>query len=211
VELDQVELDQVELDAAPSSTWSTPARPGPTAGLTIPCLQLPAFGVERQRSSKPVKFGEATMPELIVGGVQTSQSDPPVLTNYAIQHLMTSGMNDTAFGNAVMDLVTDGPALSHTMVPGDFTVASFTGYAQVTALTPGSTTFIADGQVQALLDKVATFTLTGLTTVQTIKGFIVSDTGGTHILQAAYFTTPIPLTIVGQAINVLAGYTLGQI
>lgn len=151
------------------------------------------------------------MPELIVGGVQTALSQPPVLTNDCIGALLNHGKNDARFSGMLIDLFIAGPALSHTMVPGDFTVASFTGYGQVTGIGTTVVQFISDGQVQTLFDQLATFILSGLTTTQTVLGYYVRTTDGLTVLQAAYFVNPIPMTVVGQAITVIGGYALGQL
>jgi hypothetical protein len=84
----------------------------------------------------------------------------------------------------------------------DFTVATFTGYADVTLTAPWLTGL--DGNARAFMkyDGVGAFSCTTAGTPETIYGWYIVDTGATAVLAYGFFDAPVVVENAGDKIVV---------
>jgi hypothetical protein len=90
-------------------------------------------------------------------------------------------------------LYTNTIAPQPTSLPGDFTPATFDGYADISIAAWGTPHLLQNGQVAVAPATPLTFTPTGSTTPNTITGYILLDAAGA-LIQAENFVPPITLS-----------------
>lgn len=95
-----------------------------------------------------------------------------------------------------------------TMVIGDFTVATFDGFAAKAAAWNPSLVNV-NGFAVTYADSML-WVPTGTTTPNTIFGYYVTDTGGTNLLYARRFDTPIALTGPTTGFAMIPSFSFGS-
>lgn len=96
------------------------------------------------------------------------------------------------FVGAEVHLYTNAPTITKDSVVGDFTEATFTGYAAVTTVTwsaaPGNV-----GNVGKVMYAQVVFTAGAITPPgETCNGFYMTDSGATALYSAEEFADPVP-------------------
>lgn len=91
-------------------------------------------------------------------------------------------------------LCTAGPVLGGNMTPADFTEATYDGYAA--ASVTWGTPYTA-GNGLSYVDALISIPQTGSVTPQTVLGYFITDTAGTHVLFAEYFPVPVQMYGLG--------------
>lgn len=117
----------------------------------------------------------------------------------------TDGLLDDVEIHLYQNNYTPGPA----SVLGDFTEATFDGYAASDAVVWGTPfTDLLDNAVVAGGSKQ--FTSTGATTPNVVYGYYVTDAAGTGYKYAERFDNPVNIDGAAQAVVVLPLFSFGQ-
>lgn len=117
------------------------------------------------------------------------------LTGYLTDSLAAGGH----LNGLKLHLYSAGPVLNARMAVGDFTEASYTGYAAAT-MTAGSVYFDAAGNGAVDWATVSFILSAALGTPATILGYYVTNTAGTVLLWAELFAVPKVLQNIGDAV-----------
>lgn len=91
----------------------------------------------------------------------------------------------------------------------DLTVATFTGYAPVTAVNFASAYIGSNGQVH-LTGPGTLFEMTVATVLNTIYGYYIAATGGTVLLAAYALPTPVPISVAGAGVFIVPDLVWGN-
>lgn len=137
-------------------------------------------------------------------------SQSPTITQYFLNQITSGFLAIPAAGlltGGEIQLFTAGPTpITPNSVAGDFTECTFDGYAAVTyASAAGVNLPSGDGWGQM---KGGTFVCTGSTTPENVAGYLLVDGGGALVL-AEYFDAPIPITVLGDFIDLALFVPLG--
>lgn len=120
-----------------------------------------------------------------------------------------TGKSASPIGGGTLRLFTAPTTVSQTRVIGDFTEATFPGYAGV-ALTPATWAAAADSAhvASSLYGATVTFTRSSTGAAQTVYGWYLTDAGNTKLYACALFASgPYTVTNNGDAISVVPTLT----
>lgn len=94
-------------------------------------------------------------------------------------------------------------------VLADLDVATFSGYATLTAQTFNPALTDDDGNTR-VIGPVCQFTATAATITNTIYGYYVTDTAGTLLLGAERFDEPVEVTGAGDGVALVPTFGIGR-
>ncbi len=109
----------------------------------------------------------------------------------------------------IVKLFTNSLTIDHDSVAGDFTEATFDGYAASTAIAWGATHFNANNKAQ-LVGDTKQFTAGASVASETVQGYFVVDGSG-DLVFAERFDSPVTISEEHDAISVVPVYTLGSL
>lgn len=108
-----------------------------------------------------------------------------------------------AFFGAKIGLFQNNMSPNRTNVLADFTVTTFNGITDWTAIT-WSAPFINDNQQAEVWGNLIHFLTTSLPSpAVTVYGYVIQDSGGTNVLLAERFATPYTFNRNGQALGLV--------
>lgn len=128
------------------------------------------------------------------------RSANPVISRAALDALLedlagTVGLADVLDG-AILRLFTNAFTPNPDQIPADFTEATFGGYASVTPLTFSDPGNVADEGLVTITQSVFT-AAAPVGAGETIEGYYLENAGGTAVLLAERFVTPVPIAVDG--------------
>jgi len=127
--------------------------------------------------------------------------DTPYTADFAVlEELIDSGNH---LNGAKLHLATAGPPGGPTEVLGDFTEATFTGYAAAT-LTWSGPYYGADGAPQAV-SQLASFIATAAAS-ETITDWYITDGAGTALLASGHLENPVVIDRDGAGMSLSVAY-----
>jgi hypothetical protein len=127
--------------------------------------------------------------------------------NKGAQEIAKRALNFSATGDVKLKLYSSNTTLAETTAIGDLTIATFTGYADIT-LTGASWT-VTDADPASASYAQQTFTSSAGSQNQSIYGYVVTNSGGTIALWGETFTDgPYVIVNNGDLIKVTPVWTL---